>query len=73
MGSPTAPEEPVFDFKAAASMGYGQSKLVAECLLSKAAEISGLRCAVCRVGIVAGPVERRLGLWNPHEYIPSVC
>ena len=53
-------------------MGYGQSKLIAECLLDKASEISGVRSAVCRVGIVAGPVEKELGMWNKHEYIPSV-
>ena len=53
-------------------MGYGQSKLIAESLLDKASEISGVRSAICRVGIVAGPVEQKLGMWNKHEYIPSV-
>lgn len=66
------PEAPISDLTAAANMGYGQSKLIAECLLDKASEISGVRAAVCRVGIVAGPVERELGMWNKHEYIPSV-
>ncbi|TAQ86889.1 hypothetical protein B7494_g4804 [Chlorociboria aeruginascens] len=66
------PEAPIHDLTAAANMGYGQSKLIAECLLDKAAEISGVRSAVCRVGIVAGPVEQQLGMWNKHEYIPSI-
>ncbi|PLB54578.1 L-aminoadipate-semialdehyde dehydrogenase [Aspergillus steynii IBT 23096] len=66
------PEEPIHDFRVAAKMGYGQSKLISECLLDKAAEISGVRSACCRVGIVAGPVEQPLGLWNPNEYIPSI-
>ncbi|KAL7626082.1 hypothetical protein AAE478_002852 [Parahypoxylon ruwenzoriense] len=66
------PEAPISDLSVAARMGYGESKLVSECLLDRAAAISGVRSACCRVGIVAGPVERRLGLWNKHEYIPSI-
>ena len=57
---------------AAAPIGYGRSKLVAECLLDKAARVSGVQSACCRVGIVAGPVMTGLGMWNKHEYIPSV-
>lgn len=60
---------------AAAATGYGRSKLVAECLLARAAERAGVRAATCRVGIVAGPVERgggTGGVWNVREYIPSV-
>lgn len=66
------PEEPIYDLSVASNIGYGQSKLISECLLDKAAEISGVRSACCRVGIVAGPVEKRLGMWNKHEYVPSV-
>ncbi|KAI1125406.1 acetyl-CoA synthetase-like protein [Nemania abortiva] len=65
------PEEPVSDLGCAA-MGYGRAKLVSECLLAEAASTSGLRAAVCRVGIVAGPVERTEGMWNRHEYIPAL-
>lgn len=66
------PEEPIFDLSVASNMGYGQSKLISECLLDEAAAISGVRSACCRVGIVAGPVEKDLGMWNKHEYIPSI-
>lgn len=66
------PETPIHDLTVAANMGYGQSKLIAENLLDKASEISGVRSAICRVGIVAGPIERELGMWNKSEYIPSV-
>ncbi|KAI9042659.1 non-ribosomal peptide synthetase [Aspergillus affinis] len=66
------PEGPIHDFSVAAKMGYGQSKLISECLLDKAAEVSGVQSACCRVGIVAGPIEQPLGLWNPNEYIPSI-
>lgn len=62
----------VHNFSAAASIGYAQSKLIAECLLDEASKISGIRSACCRVGIVAGPVEKQPGMWNMHEYIPSV-
>lgn len=70
--SGTAPETPVHDVSASAPMGYGRSKLLAEILLDRAAQRSGIRSAVCRVGIVAGPVESTAGMWNRHEYIPSV-
>ncbi|KAI3319856.1 putative NRPS-like enzyme [Xylariaceae sp. AK1471] len=65
-------ETPVADLSMAAHMGYGESKLVSECLLGKAAKICGVRSATCRVGIVAGPIEKRQGMWNKHEYIPSI-
>ena len=71
-GRGSVPEEPIFDLDVAGQTGYGQSKLISECILDKAAKISRVRSACCRVGIVAGPVEKSLGLWNKHEYIPSV-
>ncbi|KAI0381395.1 acetyl-CoA synthetase-like protein [Hypomontagnella monticulosa] len=66
------PEQPFPELDMAGDTGYGQSKLLAETLLGKAGELSGVRSACCRVGIVAGPVEKRLGMWNKHEYIPSI-
>lgn len=71
-GSEEIPEAPIHDLSMAASTGYGQSKLIAEGLLNKASEISGVRSAICRVGIVAGPIEQELGMWSKREYIPSV-
>ena len=71
-GSEEIHETPTHDLTVAANMGYGQSKLIAEGLLDKASEISGVRSAICRVGIVAGPIEQDLGMWNTSEYIPSV-
>jgi aryl carrier-like protein len=65
------PEETMVDLSCA-SMGYGQAKLISECVLEEAAATSGLRAVICRVGIVAGPVEREQGMWNRHEYIPAV-
>ncbi|KAL8765546.1 MAG: hypothetical protein Q9209_007417 [Squamulea sp. 1 TL-2023] len=71
-GPGMVPEEPIYDFHVAGDLGYGQSKLISECLLDQAAKLSGVPSACCRVGIVAGPVEHRSGLWNKHEYIPSI-
>ena len=72
MASGTAPEAPVDRVSASAAMGYSRSKLVAEILLDRAARLSRVRSAVCRAGIIAGPVETVTGMWNKHEYIPSV-
>lgn len=71
-GSGTVPEEANHDFSVAGDLGYGQSKLISECLLDQAAKQCGVRSACCRVGIIAGPVDNQLGLWSKHEYIPSV-
>lgn len=71
-GHKDIPETPIHDLTVAANMGYGQSKLIAEGLLNKASEVCGVRSAICRVGIVAGPIEQELGMWNKREYIPSV-
>ncbi|KAL8912050.1 MAG: hypothetical protein Q9171_002903 [Xanthocarpia ochracea] len=71
-GPGIVPKEPNYNFNVAGELGYGQSKLISECLLDEAARVSGVRSACCRVGIVAGPVEKKSGLWNKHEYIPSL-
>lgn len=71
-GSEEIPEIPIHDLTVATHMGYSQSKLIAEVLLDKASKISGVRSAICRVGIVAGPIKQKLGMWNISEYIPSV-
>lgn len=55
-------------FEWAQSMGYAQSKLVAEHICTRAAESTGLKTRVLRVGqIVADTVH---GIWNPTEGIP---
>ena len=52
--------------------GYGQSKAVAALLLERANRTLGVSGAVCRLGQIAGPVERRKGWWNRHEWLPTV-
>lgn len=66
------PEDVFSDPAVASRTGYGQSKLISEVILDTAARTSGLRTVCCRAGIVAGPVERQQGMWNIHEYIPSI-
>ncbi|OTA64054.1 acetyl-CoA synthetase-like protein [Hypoxylon sp. EC38] len=71
-GAGPVPEQLFPDLDVASKTGYGQSKLLAETILWRAGILSGVRSASCRVGIVAGPVRQRLGMWNKHEYIPSI-
>lgn len=53
----------------AASLGYGQSKVVSSSVLDQARE-RGLRAAVIRVGQIAGPLGR--GVWNQREWFPTL-
>lgn len=52
----------------AQEMGYAQSKLVAENICIKAAEQTGLRARVLRIGQVTGDTQH--GVWNMTEAIP---
>ncbi|KAJ5550321.1 hypothetical protein N7461_005019 [Penicillium sp. DV-2018c] len=63
--SPSIPEEPLsLD---SAYMGYGQSKLVGERIVSNARKI-GARTYSLRIGQVSGHSKR--GLWNDSEALP---
>lgn len=65
------PETIMNDWYAAESMGYAESKSIAERLLAAASEKSGLRTAICRLGQIAGPTTKS-GAWNHREWIPSL-
>lgn len=52
----------------AQNMGYAQSKLVAENICVRAAEQTGIRARVLRIGQVIGDTQH--GIWNPTEAIP---
>ncbi|KAH8881459.1 acetyl-CoA synthetase-like protein [Thozetella sp. PMI_491] len=67
----TVPEAPVTDFTVAEG-GYGCSKLVSELILSQACLKSGIKCSIFRLGQVAGPVDTEAGMWNKHEWLPSI-
>ena len=66
------PEVVLEDWRTA-KMGYGQSKIVAERMLAEASRKLGVRTTICRVGQVAGPVERgQMGEWNRREWLPAL-
>ncbi|KAL1893341.1 putative secondary metabolism biosynthetic enzyme [Sporothrix stenoceras] len=67
----SVPEKLLYNFSDAEG-GYGQSKLVAELILAKASERSGLNAAICRFGQIGGPVGTSLGSWKRQEWLPSI-
>ena len=52
-------------------MGYGQSKYLAERMLTYASRVLGIETIVARVGQVSGDASRRCG-WNRREWFPSL-
>ncbi|KAH9885951.1 hypothetical protein F4778DRAFT_798746 [Xylariomycetidae sp. FL2044] len=56
------------------STGYGRSKLVAGLVLEDAARAAEFPATVIRVGQVAGSEDEggHQGVWNRHEWIPSI-
>jgi thioester reductase-like protein len=52
--------------------GYSASKLVCELIIEDAVASADLHAAILRVGQIAGPVKRQVGMWRSQEWIPSV-
>ena len=67
----TVPETLITD-SSVTEGGYGSSKLVAELILARAVSKSAINASICRVGQIAGPVNVERGVWNKHEWLPSV-
>ncbi|KAI9669661.1 MAG: putative secondary metabolism biosynthetic enzyme [Alyxoria varia] len=67
------PESPVNSYEAAPPYGYGQSKHVAERILSAASERANVPVTVLRVGQVAGPTVPDEGVWAEDEWLPRVA
>ena len=65
------PEEIFTDWDVSEDMGYAQSKLVSEHILTTAAETSNILCSICRLGQIAGPTTT-YGRWNTNEWFPSL-
>ncbi|KAK3380982.1 hypothetical protein B0H63DRAFT_545240 [Podospora didyma] len=66
------PEEFETDNSLPAHQGYGEAKHLASCVLAKAVQIKeGLKATIMRAGQLAGPVHGG-GVWNKHEWLPSL-
>ncbi|KAJ5715826.1 NRPS-like enzyme [Penicillium malachiteum] len=70
-GQNSVPEIPMEDVKSALEQGYGESKFVGESICVEASRKAGLSTSILRVGQIAGP-DTRMGVWNPHEWIPTL-
>ena len=68
------PEEPLTEDYGNASIpiGYAESKLVTERILTQAAKLYQIPITILRVGQIAGPSKlESKGLWPVHEWLPS--
>lgn len=64
-------EQAATEAQAPVSMGYGQSKYLAERMLAHASRVLGTRTIVVRVGQISGDGRRKRG-WNRREWFPSL-
>ena len=73
-GKRVVPETIVSDPSAPSPMGYGESKYVAEHVLSRATEASNgtISTAILRVGQICGPVNTSKAAWPAREWVPSL-
>ena len=65
------PETIILDPNVTTSMGYGQSKYIAERILAYASEKLGIKTTSVRVGQISGDASRKCG-WNIQEWFPSL-
>lgn len=65
------PEVPMETPDMVLQQGYGESKHVAERMCLAASRTTTVPTSVFRVGQIAGP-DTRMGIWNPHEWIPTL-
>ncbi|GAB1737490.1 hypothetical protein NU219Hw_g1801t1 [Hortaea werneckii] len=72
ISSTPVPEEPLQEFDAAESMGYAQSKLLAEQIFDRASAKRDIPVKTCRVGQITGPVNSEKGMWSTNEWLPSM-
>lgn len=61
------------DHRVPSTIGYAQSKYIAERLLNAASEKTGISTIVARIGQIAGPVHKPDGIWNKQEWFPSLA
>ena len=66
------PESIIDDYAVPEAIGYAESKHISERLLDQANTECNIPVSICRVGQIAGPVLRSNGMWNKHEWLPSL-
>ena len=66
------PERLFSDFTVPGTIGYSESKHVAERLLDVANTRLNVNASICRVGQIAGPALGNKGMWNKQEWLPSL-
>jgi thioester reductase-like protein len=71
-GTPAIPETIVWNNWSAMPHGYGESKCIAEQVLAKAHEISGVPVSVIRAGQIGGPSRANIGSWPRQGWLYSV-
>jgi thioester reductase-like protein len=69
---PSIPEAVVWDNHSAMPHGYGESKCVAEQVLAKAHEVSGIQVSIIRAGQIGGPSRPSLGIWPQQGWLYSI-
>ncbi|KAF2012923.1 acetyl-CoA synthetase-like protein [Aaosphaeria arxii CBS 175.79] len=69
-GVKVIPEEIAQTPAVAQSIGYAESKAIAEQILAAAAENEGVKASIVRVGQIAGPIGESGGKWNENEWFP---
>ncbi|KAF7929570.1 hypothetical protein EAE99_004474 [Botrytis elliptica] len=68
---PRVPEILYEDWSLPQGLGYGQSKFVAERLITTACKIANIPASIYRVGQIAG-LKSRSGKWNEQERFPLI-
>ncbi|KAF2785909.1 hypothetical protein K505DRAFT_368689 [Melanomma pulvis-pyrius CBS 109.77] len=69
---PIIPEDIVWDSRSAMEHGYGESKCVAEQLLARAHQVSGLPVSIVRIGQIGGPSSPAVGAWPRQGWLYSI-
>ncbi|KAF2022568.1 hypothetical protein EK21DRAFT_16129, partial [Setomelanomma holmii] len=70
--NPAIPEAVVWDNRSAMPHGYGESKCVAEQVLAKAHEVSGIPVNIVRAGQIGGPSQSSVGTWPRQGWLYSI-
>jgi thioester reductase-like protein len=69
---PAIPEAVVWDNRSAMPHGYGESKCVAEQILARAQEVSGVPVSIVRAGQIGGPSKPGMGAWPRQGWLYSI-